>query len=285
MFTRLGKLGLVLLLSLGFGACSTQDTTEDPDIEDFVLTLAESVIYNTGGIKMTVKGIDDSALLGVSIDVLIENDSTTSIMIQTSNFSVNGYMVMDILAETVAVGKKANAQITILSTSLDELGITLIKDIEFTVSIRNADSWAVIDETTKVSLVTNAEASKLTIRDFTGTTVLEQNGFKIVYVETILDGFIGSEIFFYVENTSSSNGRIQAEEVSINGFMLTPVFNIDVAAGMKAYGALSVMSQDLKDNNITKITALEMILKVYDQDTFSELASSDVVKLTITEKK
>lgn len=284
MFTRLGKLGLVLLICVGgFSACSTKETTDDP--KDKALTLAESVIYDKDGIKMIIKGIDDSATLGPTIDVTIENDSKASIMVQTNNFSINGYMVMDILAETVAAGKKANAQITILSTSLNELGITLVKDIEFTLSIRNSESYAVIDESTLVKVSTNADVSKLTIRDFKGTTVLEKNGFKIVYVETIIDSIAGSKIFFYVENSSSNNGRIQGEEVSVNGFMLTPVFNIDVAAGKKAYGALSIMSQDLKDNNITKITALEMIIKVFDQDTFSDLASSDVVKLTITEKK
>lgn len=283
MSTRFGKLGLVLLLCVGaLSACSSKDSTEDP--KGSTVTLAEKVIYNTGGIKMTIKGIDTEAALGATLEVLIENDSTTSIMVQTNNFSVNGYMVMDILAETVAVGKKVTTQITILSTSLDELGITLIKDIEFTLSIRNSETYAVIDEATKVSLSTTAEASKLTIRDFKGTTVLDKSGFKIVYVESIVDPIAGTEIFFYVENTSSVNGRIQAEEVSINGFTLTPVFNLDVAAGMKAYGALSAMNQDLKDNNITKITSLEMILKVFDQETFNDVASSEAIKLDIKTK-
>ncbi|MDD3395572.1 MAG: copper amine oxidase N-terminal domain-containing protein [Anaerotignum sp.] len=103
-------------------------------------TTTDSVLYNSNGIKITYKGVTDS-MFGKDINLLIENTSNKDYMIQTRDFSVNGYMVDPIFSCDVMAGKKANDEITVASSYLEENSITDIKNFELKFSICDADTW------------------------------------------------------------------------------------------------------------------------------------------------
>ncbi len=103
-------------------------------------TTADSVLYNLNGIKISYTGVTDS-IFGKDINLLIENTSNKDYTIQVRDFSVNGYMVNPVFSCDVTAGKKANDEITVTSSYLEENSITDIREFELKFYICEADSW------------------------------------------------------------------------------------------------------------------------------------------------
>ena len=99
---------------------------------------------------------------------------------------------------------------------------------------------------------------------------MDQNAIEI-YALKLEDeeSFWGADLMLYIENNTNKNITVQAKDVSINGFMIDPSFSADVNAGKKAYDSITFFESDLKDNNITDITELELKLVAFDADTWS----------------
>lgn len=279
-------LGLVLVLFLGLlTGCSSgepnDDGDDDPIVEEFVLKLAETVVYEKDGIKITLTGIEEDSLFGPTINVLIENDSTTPILVQSRDFTVNGFIVMPLFSESVEAGKKSNTGLVVSKSDLEELEINYIKDIEFRLSISNDDTWATIDDSKVVKVSTNADTSKLTVRNFVGQTLMDKSGFKIVYIEIDEESILGADAYFYIENNSTADVTIQAEDLSVNGFMITALLSETIPAGKKVYASLSIFSSDLEANKITKINELELKFKIFNANTWKDITNSGSVKVTV----
>ncbi|MDD3041038.1 copper amine oxidase N-terminal domain-containing protein [Bacteroides sp.] len=111
---------------------------------------ADSVLYNSNGIKITYKNVTDG-LFGKDINLLIENTSNKDYTIQARNFSVNGYMVDPIFSCEVSAGKKANDEITITDSYLKENSIVDINEFELEFCIFETDSWSNSFDSNKIS--------------------------------------------------------------------------------------------------------------------------------------
>ena len=99
------------------------------------------VLYDTNGIKITYKGLDNHDFWGSKIKLLIENNTDRSYTIQVRDFSANGFMIRGLISADVAAGKKINDGITIKSYDLEENNISSIENVEFTFHIFNWDDW------------------------------------------------------------------------------------------------------------------------------------------------
>lgn len=99
------------------------------------------VLYDTNGIKITYKGLDNHDFWGSKIKLLIENNTDRSYTIQVRDFSANGFMIRGLISADVAAGKKINDGITIKSYDFEENNISSIENVEFTFHIFNWDDW------------------------------------------------------------------------------------------------------------------------------------------------
>lgn len=100
----------------------------------------EKLIMDQNGVKIYYKGVEDS-LMGRSILLKIENNSSKDYTVQQRDLSINGYMVSGIISESVKAGKKANSDITVLSSDLEENGITDIEEISVSFHVFSSDDW------------------------------------------------------------------------------------------------------------------------------------------------
>ena len=73
---------------------------------------------------------------------------------------------------------------------------------------------------------------------------------------------------------------VQAEDVSVNGYMVSPVFSVEIQPGKKALSNLTFFSQDLEDNGITAIEELELSFHIYDGDQWKLLYTTDPATVT-----
>lgn len=100
----------------------------------------EKLVMDQNGVKIYYKGVEDD-LMGQKILLKIENNSSKDYTVQQRDLSINGYMVSGIISESVKAGKKANSDITVLSSDLEENDITDIEEISVSFHVFSSDDW------------------------------------------------------------------------------------------------------------------------------------------------
>lgn len=280
---------LVVVMLLIATGCGTETETKEPSGDSnvveknnntsIVANITEKVIFDEGNIKITAKSLKYDDLLGPSINLLIENNSDKSVTIQNRDFSINGLMVDTAFSVDVAAGKKANDSISIDETAMEMANITTIKDIEFSILVMDANTWDDLYLKENIKLQTDATTYVQTY-DETGFLAVNENDVKI-YIKKLEDknSFLGADIYVYIVNNSQRDVTIQSRDVSINGFMINPIFSADIPAGKKAYDTITFLESDLEANNIENITEMELYFDVFDADSWDDIFESSVVNV------
>lgn len=111
-------------------------------------------LYNKNGIRIIGKTVDEDSFWGMGILLYCENKSGKNIGISVDDVSVNGYMMNTLFSATVYNNKMALDDITLLSSELEENGITSIDDVELKFKIFNPDTYSTIDESDIVTFST-----------------------------------------------------------------------------------------------------------------------------------
>lgn len=244
------------------------------------VTLDEQVIFEKDGIRITAKSLVMDEFWGPGIKVLIENDSTQNITVQTRNCSVNGLMLEPMFSCDVAAGKKANDTIQFMNSDLDDAQISVIANIEFLLHIFDSDTWDDIVDSDIITLNTSA-TDYVQIYNDSGFTAYDDGSIKIVIQKlNSEDSFWGSDVYVYAENNTNENITIQVRDVSIDGFMIDPMFSCDIAANKKSYDTITFMESDLEENDITDITELELKFHIFNSDTWNGIVDTDIITVT-----
>lgn len=111
-----------------------------------------STVYDEGGIKVVAKGLDTSGWMGPAVILYIQNDSDTNITVQARDESVNGFMLDASLSEEVLPGKRSIADMSFLSSQIEENEITDITEVEFVLHIFDTDTWDGIADSSPIKL-------------------------------------------------------------------------------------------------------------------------------------
>ena len=244
-------------------------------------SIQETVLLDQGGIRVTATGLSESEWIGPEINVLIENDTDQSITVQALDVSINGIMYSPVFFCEVAAGKKSNEVISFYQSDLDSYGITSIKSIELTIEAMDSNSWETLAVGDVITLTTDAPRAKQPV-DESGILALDQNGLKIVVrgVKTD-DSLWGPEIMLYLSNQTGRDITVQADDFSINGYMITPILSCDVIDGKVAYSTIYLDSEELKKNGIDQVDTIECKFVVCDPNTWDTIFESDLVTVQI----
>lgn len=245
-------------------------------------TIEEFVLLDEKDVKIVAKKLSYDSLFGPELKVLIENNSAQNLTFQTRGSSVNGYMVETMFSPDVAAGKKANESITLLAEDLEACGIDTIADIEFSFHIFKTDNWDTYLDSAPVVLKTSAAEGYAYTYDQEGEPVYEGKGVKIVFKELTDGGIMGPELMMYIYNSGDKSVTVQTREVSINGFMVDPVFSAEVGPGKHAVSGVTFMSSDLEENEIEKITDVELSFHIFNTETWNTIADTDTVTLSFS---
>ncbi|HOL16268.1 MAG TPA: hypothetical protein PLZ49_08770, partial [Bacillota bacterium] len=242
------------------------------------VTVDEQVVLDQDGIRITVKSLSIDDLWGPCLKVLVENSSNRSVTVQVRDLSINGAMVESIFSCDVAAGKKANDEIVFMSSDLEAAGIEIIKEIELKFHVFDSESWDTIFDSEPIRIVTSADASFDQSFEDSGFVALDQHGFKIVIKRlSSEDSLWGADVHVYIENNSNTDATIQIRDMSVNGFMVDPIFSVDVLAGKKAFDTITFLESDLLDNDIDSIEQLEFYFHVFDKDSWDTLFDSEII--------
>lgn len=274
---------------------STKDNDDEPDNtheeptvrdgDDYAINedvnVQESVIYDDGGIKVTVLSLDFRGWMGPELRFLIENNSEKAIMLQASDLVINGYMINPIMSAEVEAGEKVNDELTVLNSDLESAGIETIQYFSFKLRVIDSADWAKTFNTDTIRIETDANPAFIQKVDDSGTVLVEQKGVRIIMKELLTEQeFWGAELLLFIENNSGQDISVTVKDVTVNGFQVNPLFYADVLSGTKAFAGLGFLENDLKENGIRDIREIELYFNVIDKNNFRTVFKTD--KITIT---
>ncbi len=251
--------------------------TESKEDGSVAVTIEEQVLVDQDGIKITATEYETDSIWGDGIKLLIENDTDKTVTVGCTALIVNDYMISDLFVSEVAAGKKANETMHLSSSGLKAAGIDSVGKIEIYFHIYDSDSWTDMINTDCVTIKTSAYDQMDTTVDDAGTELYNADGVRIVGKTVDENSFWGTAILLYIENTSGKNVGINVDDMSINGFMMTPYFSTTVYDGKKAFDDITIMSSDLESNNITSIEEVELKFHIYNSDTYDTIADSNPI--------
>ena len=91
---------------------------------------------------------------------------------------------------------------------------------------------------------------------------------------------MGPEIMLFLSNQTGQNITVQANDFSINGYMITPLLSCDIIDGKVAYSTIYLDTEELKRNRIDRIDTIECKFVVLNPSTWDTIFESDPVKHT-----
>ena len=240
-------------------------------------TIEEQVIVEKNGLQITATSYEADSIWGDGIKMLIENNSDKSIGIGCSGLIVNDYMISDLFSATVAAGKKANETMHLSSSQLKAAGIDNVGKVEMYLHTFDPDSYMTIENFDCITIKTSNFDTMDTTPNDAGQELFNSNGVRIVGKYVDEGSFWGAGVLLYIENNSGKNVIIQCDDMSINGFMVTPYFSSTVYDGKKAIDDITIMSSDLENNGITSVDEIELVFKVIDEHSFSTIEQSEPI--------
>ncbi|MCM1048433.1 MAG: hypothetical protein NC433_08415 [Clostridiales bacterium] len=257
---------------------SVPDTSKD--LPDRTVTIDEHVLIEQDGIVIAATEYVTDSIWGDGIKLLLENNSDKDVGIGCKALIVNDYMITDLFSSTVAAGKKANETMYLSSTQLNAAGIENVGKIEIYFHVYDSSTYDTVFDTECVTIQTSEYANMDTAPNDEGTELYNQNGVRIVGKTVNENSFWGTAILLYCENTSGKNIGISVDDMSINGFMISPFFSTTVYNEKKSIDDITVFSSDLEENGIETIKEVELKFHIYDADSYSTIA--DTAPITFT---
>ena len=189
-------------------------------------------------------------------------------------------MISDLFSCTIAAGKQAYETLDLYTSELNKAGIDNVGLVEAYFRVYDADDWEDIFKTQCITIKTSNYDSMDTSSDISGTELVNQNGVRIVGQYVDEDSFWGTAVLLYIENNSDKNLSIDVDNMSVNGFMVTPYFSSTVYSGKKAFEDITILSSDLENNGITSVDDIELSFKAIDPNTYDTVFETGPVKFS-----
>ena len=260
---------------------STADTEAKSNAENdasasSVPTIEEQVLINTNGIKITAKEYLTDKIWGDGIKLLIENSSDKDYTVGCDALIVNDYMITDLFSSKVAAGKNANETMYLSSSGLKAAGIESVGKVEMYFHASDAE-YNMVFKNEYAEIHTSEYDNMDTTPNDAGTELYSADGIRIVGKTVDENSFWGSAILLYVENNSGKSVGITVDDMSINGYMITPYFSTTVYDGKKALEDITIMSNQLEENGIESIDNVELKFHIYNSDTYETIADTEPI--------
>jgi len=245
----------------------TQAPTEPPVVR---VPMGETVLVDNDSVTFKIVKAEDSEHLGMQLRVQCVNKTDRALLFSWDMVSVCGFMYDPFWAEEVAAGKSANATVDLDTYALEDLGITSVDEITFTLRIVDSENWMekpIVEEAfTIYPTGLSAETLVLPQRAVTDGQVVIADNDDIRFVIEGTQDTSSYTLHVYMENKTGRNLMYAWDKVSVNGYMIDPFWAMSVAAGKRACAEISFYRSDLEENGITAVSEIEFTLQVSDYD-------------------
>ncbi len=243
------------------------------------ITISEQVMFEKDGLRVTATEYVTDSIWGDGIELFFENNSTQNLGVSCKALIVNDYMISDLFSTNIAAGKKDYETLFLSSSELRAAGIENVGQIELYFYVFDSDSFETLYDCDCVTIQT----SEYTNIDITpadvGQELYNENGIRIVGKFVDENSFWGAAVLFYLENKSGKNVYISVDNLSINGFMMTPYFSTELYDGKMSISDITLMSSELEQNGISSIDDIELAFKIIDEN-FITIDETEPIKFS-----
>lgn len=296
------------------GSQPTPESTTPGDAEQKLgefkktATLAETVMVDEGGVKITATGLNYTEF-DVEVKLLIENNSGKDLSFSDGSIGYGGNAVNGMMMESgslycnIGDGKKSNEAIRYSYDDLMLFGIDEIADMEIGLKIRDEEYETIYEgihqlktsafdtydyETNHYQEAINSQTYQYETIYFSTDSLYEQNGVKLLSSSMVIqDG--ESLVLLELENTLDSMVQVEAFEIAVNGLKLSS--DIESATSIFAgnRGVLIVPLSTIVDQaywseyGITEVGSVSCALGLY-QDDLTELGEKAYVEMVISDE-
>lgn len=248
----------------------------DPNIK---VDIPSQVIYNKNNVKITTKGMYEDEFGDTCVKLLIENNSTKNLLIQFDWCAINGYMIDPIFSEEIVSGKKVNTEVSFSSDDIDKICVDIIQNITFVLKFMDNDTWDNLFSSHIIELKSTPTITPTEQYDTSGVVVYNKNGVKIIAQKIFVNEWDDYNVVLYIENNSQADVMIQTRNVSVNGYMIEPIFSSEICAGMKIVDELCFWKDDLNDNDISSINEIALYFYVVERDSWNDIDYSPAITI------
>ena len=241
------------------------------------VTIDEQVLLDQDGIRITATGMAEDSIWGSGINLLLENNSDRNLTVGCNAVIVNDYMITDLFVSDLAAGKKSNETLTLMSNQLKDAGITEIGKVEIYFNVYDSETYETVFTPDVIEIHTSAYDRMSVVKADSGKELLNQDGIRIVGKYVDESSIWGAGVLLFIENTTGKNVMVSCDNMSINDFMVNPVFVSTVYDQKMSLSSITIFQSDLDDNGIKSIDNIELSFSVTDADTFSTILKTDPI--------
>lgn len=246
----------------------TEAVVEEPDAI-IATDMTEAVLFDDENCSFTVSLASENAHLGMTLDALCVNKTDSSLMFTWNTVSVCGYLYDPLWSQEVGPGESVSSVIYIDTFQLEQLGITSVDEIEFTLHIFDMEDFMAEPYANTVCTIyptgLNPDSVVYPQRaSVDGEQVITtENG-----VEFIIESFDSTGSTYslrcYLGNRTENMLLYAWEDVSVNGCAIDPMFALEIPAGKQTYGNVSFFLGQLRDLGISDVEEISFRLNVTD---------------------
>lgn len=273
---RILAMTLVLAMALGLGAVPVLAAG------DVTYGFEETVLADTGDVKVTVLGFEINDRGRPTFELLFENGSDKDLSFSIRDTYLDGRSCNCYGGiEDVPAGKQAYSDVYWREESLASSGINYVNDVKAELRIRTNEDEPETLFDDMVEWSSNAVSDTPALADlasgsgFTEVPVLSGD-YTAVIKDFDPDGPWDSgepSLVLYLENNTEKDVLFMAENVSVNGTMCDPYWQNIVAAGTSLYDDSFFWSEDvLEDAHVESMETVELEIVAMDLETLDELA-------------
>ena len=251
----------------GFQPEKTEITKKDDFSKDGLSADVTGIAYEEGVTK---------------IQIHVKNDLDEEVNVITANLSVNGMMSNDSMFISVPAKSEANGAVAIGNSWLGEMGIQQIAELEFIVKAFNDMNNEILTSDV-LHFETNAPASYKQSYDDSGFEIYNDKGVRIL-ARTLQKSRLSEdmELVFYAENDTDSTISVMAQDVSVNGIAVDPLFVLTVGAGKKAVDTMVFYDTELQEKQITDFETVTASFKAFN-DELETVFATEALQVPVSE--
>lgn len=256
------------------------DSSASPSASASQITIEEQVLIDESDLKVTATEYVLDSIWGDGIKLLIENSGSSDIGLNCQAVIVNDYMITDLFSSTVAAGKKSNETLNLSTTQLKAAGIENVGQIELYFHTFDPDSFSSVKNYPCSVIKTSVYDKMDVVANDEGKELYHDSGVRIVGKYVDEDSFWGSAVLLYIENNCGKNIIVQCDDLSVNGYMITPFFSSTVYDGKKAMDEITLLSNELESNGITAIEEIELKFQIIDEN-YTTISETDPISFSV----
>ena len=264
------------------GETNPGDSTPPPltELTQTEPVLAEQIIYDAEGIRITVKGMEENTMTGTDVKLLLENGTDRNLVLCGDLFVVNGVTVPGYLYAEAAAGTKTHDAIELYSDVLKSAGIGQIGTIRgYDARIVDTDTYETLMQI-PLELTTAYAPEEPYAHEESGVELYRDRELTVI-AQMITEEFYGRTAQLLVKNDTGKDIIVEAENISVNGYTVDAWLYDTVVADTVRYCQLDLFETGLVENGIEEIDTVSFRLNFLDANSFEPIARTEVLTVEV----